>query len=58
MKAEASSVVVAFAGLVVGGIFLFCAMLDGAEMYALVALAMTLYCGGEFVARADFNVLS
>jgi hypothetical protein len=58
MAAETSSVVVAFAGLMLGGLCLALALLDGAPYMALGALGMTVFCGSEFLSRADFNALS
>ena len=58
MAGEASSVVVAFTGLMLGGICLALALLDGAQYLALAALGMTVFCGSEFLCRADFNAIS
>lgn len=58
MAAEACSVVVAFTGLMLGGVCLALALLDGAQYTALAALCMTVFCGSEFLSRADFNALS
>lgn len=58
MASDSRSVLVAFAGLVSGGLFLTLALLDGQQLPALGALGMLIFCGNEFVRRADFDALS
>jgi hypothetical protein len=58
MTADVRSILVAFTGLVTGGLFFAVSLLDGANYLTLAAFAMTLFCGTEFVRQADFDALS
>jgi hypothetical protein len=58
MAAEARNVLVAFAGLMTGVMFVAFAALAGATDAAVYALVLAFLCGAEFLRCADFDALS